>query len=566
MVMRVAGRRYLVVVVPLGLATIALGTAVLTDLHRLALLLAAAVLAMLVWSSRSPATGPARAAPRMVLALTALSTAAGQDASLLLAGVVLVGLLQVEIPLFRAARPLYRVANLAMPGARLEKLCDRRVASAANTVLLAALILFSLAGWPGWPVLVAAGGSAAMTGGTALLAVRRRLLGRGRALARLRERVARPRPAFMVYFTAPPGSAYQLTMWLPHLARLGEPFIVVLREPDAFRTVAQATTAPVLYTPELGSFDATVVESLRAVFYVNNGAKNTHCVRYGELTHIFLNHGDSDKASSFNPVATMYDRVFVAGQAGIDRYLQRGVAIPLERFRIVGRPQVAAVAPPELPVDQLSNPTVLYAPTWTGHYADANYSSLPIATSIVRALLDRGATVILRHHPYSARDRADAARLAALHRLLAADTADTGRRHLWGEVATTQLSLVDCFNRSDALISDVSSVASEYLYSEKPFAITDMAGQGGGFAAAFPLAAVGYVIDRRAGNLPDVLAQLLRTDPNRADRLRANAHYLGEIPRDRYAEAFVDEARRAIRATSRSENSASHRRATASIE
>jgi CDP-Glycerol:Poly(glycerophosphate) glycerophosphotransferase len=563
---RLTSKRLLSTVAPVGVATIALGTALLTDHDRPALLVAAGVLALLVWSRRSPATGPGTAAPRLVLALTALTVAAGRDAPLVLAGVALVGLLQAEIPLYRVGRPLFRVAHLSMPARRTERLCDRRVASAANTLLLAALLMFALTGWPGWPVLVAAAGAVAVTGGTGLMAVRRRLLGRGRALAELRARVARHRPVFMVYFTAPPGSAYQLTMWLPHLARLGERFVVVLREPDAFATVARATTAPVVYAPELGTFDAAVVDSLRAVFYVNNGAKNTHCVRYGELAHIFLNHGDSDKASSFNPVATMYDRVFVAGQAGIDRYLRNGVAIPDHRFRIVGRPQVAAVRPPELPVAQVSEPVVLYAPTWTGHYADANYSSLPVAGAILEALLDRGATVILRHHPYSTRNRADAARLAELHRLLAADAGATGRRHVWGRAATVQLSLVDCFNRSDAMVCDVSSVASEYLYSEKPFAITDMAAHGDGFTEAFPLARVAYVIDQRATNLPDVLDRLLKTDPGRAGRRRARAYYLGDIPRTRYAEAFLTEARRYVRATSSSVNNSSHRRATASIE
>ncbi|MGH3679761.1 MAG: CDP-glycerol glycerophosphotransferase family protein, partial [Natronosporangium sp.] len=371
-----------------------------------------------------------------------------------------------------------------------------------------------------------------------------RLVGRGRALAELREQVTAYRPGFIVYFTAPPGSTYQLTMWLPHLQQLGERFVVVLREPGSFRAAAAATSAPVLYTPEMATFDATVVDSVKAVFYVNNGAKNTHSVRYGQLTHIFLNHGDSDKASSFNPVTAMYDRVFVAGQAGVDRYLQHGVDIPPDRFRIVGRPQVAGVRPPELPVEQVIQPVVLYAPTWTGHYADANYSSLPLATTIVAALLDRGATVILRHHPYSMRNRADAARLAAAHRLLAADAARTGRRHRWGRGATAELSLIDCFNQSNALICDVSSVASEYLYSGKPFGLVDVAGQGDEFAGTFPLARVGYVIDQPATNLTDVLDRLLKTDPHRPDRLLAKVHYLGDFPRDRYADAFVAEARR----------------------
>jgi hypothetical protein len=530
-----------------ALATAAFGAGLLTDDHVLVYLLAAGALAGIVLHRRSPLAGPAHAAPRLVLALAVTieyATAAPvPDWPLMLAGVALVGLLQAELPVFRIGRPLHRAAHLPVPGSRVHGLFDRRAASLANTALLAAFILLALAGWPSWLLLVGAATAAVVTGGTVLRSVRLRFAGRARALAQLRQQLSDYRPVFMVYFTAPPGSNYQLMMWLPHLEQLGERFIVVLRESNAFDAVARATGAPVLYTPEMSTFDACVVGSLKAVFYVNNGAKNTHCVRYSELTHIFLNHGDSDKVSSFNPVTAMYDRVFVAGQAGVDRYLRHGVDIPPHKLRIVGRPQVAPVRPPERPVEQVPQPVVLYAPTWRGHYADAGYSSLPIATTIVRALIDREVTVILRHHPYSLRNRADSAHLAAVHRVLAADAAGSGRRHRWGPAATVEMSLIDCFNESDALICDVSSVASEFLQSEKPFAVTDMAGEGDEFIETFPLARVAYVIDRQAAALPDVLDWLLKSDPNRQDRRCARVHYLGDFPRDRYADAFVTEAR-----------------------
>ena len=543
------GRHLLNVVLPSALAATALGMGLLTDQRRLVFLIAAAALAVMVWRRRSLVAGPVHVAPRLVLTVAVASAypAAGAPAPhwpLLLAGAVLAGLLLAEAPVYRAGRPLYQVANLPERDGWRGRLSGRRAASAGNTVLLAAVILFALAGWPGWPVLVAAVVAAAVTGGAAVAAVRLRLFGRNRALARLRQRVADHRPVFMVYFTAPPGSGYQLMMWLPHLAQIGERFLVVLREPHAFPATARATGVPVIYAPEMSTFDVCVVPSLKAAFYVNNGARNTHSVRYGGLTHIFLNHGDSDKPSSFNPVTAMYDRVFVAGQAGIDRYSHHGLDLPPDKFRIVGRPQVATAEPARWPVAQVTHPVVLYAPTWTGYYADANYSSLPIAATIVRALLDHGATVILRHHPYSMRNRAERAQLAEAHRLLAADAAGTGRRHRWGAAATTGMSLIECFNASDALVSDVSSVASEYLYSEKPFAITDMTGQAGRFAESFPLARVGYGIDPLAANLADVLDRLLKADPDRSDRLRAKVHYLGDFPRDRYADAFLTEARR----------------------
>src|SRR5699024_12219569 len=51
-------------------------------------------------------------------------------------------------------------------------------------------------------------------------------------------------------------------------------------------------------------------------------------VSYTQLTHVQLNHGESDKGPSFSPVFRSYDKDFVAGQAAIDRFAANGVAMP----------------------------------------------------------------------------------------------------------------------------------------------------------------------------------------------------------------------------------------------
>jgi hypothetical protein len=312
--------------------------------------------------------------------------------------------------------------------------------------------------------------------------------------------------------------------------------------------MVKLTKAPVVVAPAMGQLEHVLPPSVAACFYVNNGARNVHMVRLRGLRHIQLLHGDSDKASSYNPVTSMFDKVFVAGQAGIDRYRAHHVLIPDEKFAIVGRPQVSQIRVCRGPVAQVTSPTVLYAPTWTGWFSTADYCSLPIAEVIIGALLDRGATVVFRPHPYSGRSRASARHIARVARLLAEDTATTGRRHLWGSVTSDQMSLFDCMNLADAMVSDVSAVASDWLFSEKPLAITDMLGEGDGFAAAFPLAEAAYVIDRSGGNLGDVLEQLLGPDPLAATRRRLKAYYLGDFAEDRYVDAFVTEARRCVEA------------------
>ncbi|MEH0973687.1 CDP-glycerol glycerophosphotransferase family protein, partial [Micromonospora sp. CPCC 205546] len=356
----------------------------------------------------------------------------------------------------------------------------------------------------------------------------------------------RHQPEFLLHFSAPPGSEYQVTMWLPYLERIGRPFLVMVREPEFLPLVAAATSAPVVYCPTTRAMDEALVPSLRVAFYVNHGAKNSHCIRFTQLTHVQLHHGDSDKAPSANPVSAIFDRIFVAGRAAVDRYARAGVDIPAEKFVIVGRPQVESIEVRPESAPGRSNPTVLYTPTWTGHNADANYCSLPVAEALLRRLLERGATVILRAHPYTSQNPASARQLGRLTELLAADRARSGRQHVFGAAASRELTLTECVNRSDALVSDVSGVISDYLYSGKPYAVTDMAGEGDRFTERFPLAGSGYVLRRDMSNLDEVLTALLETDPLASARWATRSRYLGDFPTETYAEAFLEAARREL--------------------
>jgi len=134
--------------------------------------------------------------------------------------------------------------------------------------------------------------------------------------------------------------------------------------------------------------------------------------------------------------------------------------------------------------------------------------------------------------------------IARLERILAADRDRTGRQHLFGAAATTDLSLVDCINRADAVVSDVSGVLSEALYSRKPLALTNMTRtELDAFCAEFPLARACYIIDGGGSDIEAALDALLGDDPRRADRYRIRAHFLGDFDDDAYADGFVRIAR-----------------------
>jgi hypothetical protein len=499
-------------------------------------------------AGRPPALG-AGVPARMLLAAGVLiqwtHAVAGVPWTLAVAGVVLSGLLLAEDLVYRAARPVHLARNLPASAPALGRLVDDGTAWLVNSGAVALAGLFAALRWPVWTILVPIAAAAPLAAVLVLDAWRRRRAGHRAELAGLRDALAAHDPRFLLYFAAPAGSEYQATMWLPYLQRIGTPFVVVLTESHHLPAISRATQAPIVVHRTVPALEAVITPSMRAAFYVNNGMKNARCVRFSQLTHVQLYHGYSDKPVSVNPIATIFDRIYVPGQAIIDQFDASGAEIPKERFRIVGRPQAEALQVSTGHIGDVGDKVVLYAPTWAGEYADSNYCSLPIAERIVAQLLERGVTVIVRPHPYTKRDQRSLWLLGRVEQALARDRAATGRRHLWGrEVA--RMSLTDCMNRAHALICDVSSVGSQFLYSDKPFAITDMVTDDTRFASSLPLGRAAYLIRRDAGNLVEVLDDLLVRDPRATARRELRSYFLGDFPPDRYVEGFLAEAGRCV--------------------
>ncbi|WP_446663468.1 CDP-glycerol glycerophosphotransferase family protein [Flexivirga sp. B27] len=373
-------------------------------------------------------------------------------------------------------------------------------------------------------------------------AVARRAASR-RAQQILPEVLTELNPAFVLYWDAPRNSQLQIGMWIPHLKRVGVPFYVMVRDRRSFaQAVSVAEDVPVLHCPSMASVERNRTDSLRAAFYVNNAARNSHFVRYSELTHIQLLHGDSDKAPSYSPVTAMFDKVFVAGQAGIDRYAAHGVYIPDEKFEIVGRPQVVGIDRRDTETLDLADSTLLYAPTWKGFHEDAAYSSIPRALDIIGEALSHGCRVIFRQHPYNDRDP-EFRRIAEQAReLLAADAARTGREHVFGAAAQQEMSMEECFNASDLMIADVSSVVADYLYSEKPILLANPEQDIEQFIEEFPLASATYVVDGSREQVGAALVASATDDPMGPVRRAKRAYYLGDFPDETYEEGFLTAA------------------------
>ncbi|MCH7232110.1 CDP-glycerol glycerophosphotransferase family protein [Glycomyces sp. L485] len=355
--------------------------------------------------------------------------------------------------------------------------------------------------------------------------------------------IERLEPQFVIHFAGSRESEYQLAMWLPYFEQVGDPYMIIVRDRYLVAGIAARTETPIVVVPAQSVLDKLLPESVRSVFYVNHAVKNAQLIKLDKYIHVQLMHGDSDKAISRSPVSLMYDRVFVAGQAGVDRYHRHGVDIPNYKFKKVGRPQLHDIRVGQREKLETDRQVVLYTPTWTGLTEDVNYSSLKQGKRIVEALLRRDVTVIFRTHPYTRTNAAYLALAEEIKAMIAADAAETGRAHLWGDQAESEVTLSDCINAADVAVSDISGTASDWLYCGRPFAMTDPKGFGDAYLGEFPLAKAAYLLEPEAHNIEQVLDELLLTDSKASVRAEIREYYLGDIAPEDLVGVFVDQVK-----------------------
>ncbi len=284
-----------------------------------------------------------------------------------------------------------------------------------------------------------------------------------------------PERSAVVYFAAIPEEIYQLEQWQYPLQTLGErhPVVVLVTRPDIGRLVEEHTPFPVLFAPRGAQLEQLVHERRPAVIlYVNHREPNFRMLRYEQVSHVYLGHGESDKGASASHQNMAYDYCPVAGEAGQERLAE---ALPLfdvaVRAPIIGRPQldspdrVAAMARPAN-VSETSRRTVLYAPTWEGGLPSMAFGTVVShGRAIVESLLaDPDVRLIYRPHPLTG--SLDPAHAAADHDLRAR-ISSAGEPHI---VDTGSYGWA--LDAADAAIVDISSVAYDWLSTGKPMVIT----------------------------------------------------------------------------------------------
>lgn len=322
------------------------------------------------------------------------------------------------------------------------------------------------------------------------------------------------RPEVVLYFSGSADSTYQVAMWLDVLARTGRRCLVLVRERHTFEALP-ATELPVVHAPAATTVMRLELDEARVALYTANTGKNIHLLREPGLKHVFIGHGDSDKVSSFNPFSRVYDEIWVAGQAGRDRYARARIGVRDEQVVEVGRPQLDGIS--HTARHPAGRAVVLYAPTWEGWNDEEFATSITaMGPALVAALVAReDVRVIYKPHPLTG--LRDPLARAAHQRIVALVEAAAGGHTV---VVGAEPTLYACFDEADLMIADVSSVVSDFVASGKPYACANPRElDHAAFHGEFPTTAAGYVLDPDLRQLDDVVASALAAPGQ--DRLAA---------------------------------------------
>jgi hypothetical protein len=338
----------------------------------------------------------------------------------------------------------------------------------------------------------------------------------------------------LAYFADDPTRTYQLIQWLPVLELLDErhPVAIVARDQASADLLAGRTRLPITLAPTFPELTEVYARSdAKVVLYCNNSMLNFQSLLDGRKLHVHINHGESDKQSMASNNAKAYDRVFVAGEAAVQRHEAGLLAFDTARLVRIGRPQLD-LRPPSL-LEPSPRRTVLYAPTWEGDAEYNDYTSVDtLGTDIVRAVLSLpDVRLVYKPHPKVTTSQTPAIRDA--HRRILGLVAEAAAREPdAGHVAVTAGDILAVMPDCDAMVTDVSSVGLDWLYlcTDRPILITDRHHDAERLRQEVPVSRCADVVDEvDVEGFAALLAGRLAQDEHHLARVAMRHHYFDDL-------------------------------------
>lgn len=339
----------------------------------------------------------------------------------------------------------------------------------------------------------------------------------------------------VVYFGDRSSKFYQLEQWIPVLEELHRRHrvVLVMRKGSALTSAQEATRLPIVFKRRFDTLHTFYhANEFKLAIYVNNGVTNFQSLAFAPMVHIHVNHGESDKLSMVSNQAKSYDKVFVAGDAAVERHRRALIDFDESALVKVGRPQLDIDRPSELQPSAAR--TIMYAPTWEGENESNNYTSVDLfGPQIVEAALQiPGARVIYKPHPRveSSKEPAMTEANTRILELIEAANETIADESLQHQVLM-QGDILAMFDAVDLLITDISSVGLDFLYlhSDKPLALTDRRSDAATLNAEAPISRATPVIDASTINGVDsMLTEMLLKDTAAEARHELMQYYFGE--------------------------------------
>ncbi|GAA3829015.1 MULTISPECIES: CDP-glycerol glycerophosphotransferase family protein [Brevibacterium] len=350
----------------------------------------------------------------------------------------------------------------------------------------------------------------------------------------------------VVYFGDAKSKFYQLSQWIPVLEELNRTHrvVIVLRRPSALLAAREVTRLPLVLKRRFDPLHTFYhANGFKLALYVNNGMTNFQSLGFAPMVHVHVNHGESDKLSMVSNQAKSYDRVFVAGDAAVERHRRALIDFDEDSLIKVGRPQLDIDREAEL--EPSSARTIMYAPTWEGENDANNYTSVDLyGPAIVEAALALpGTRVIYKPHPRveTSEDPNMQAADARIRELLDAANESIHDHSLQNQILM-QGDILGMFDTVDLLVTDISSVGLDFLYMhpEKPLVLTDRRDDPEQLHDDAPISRATPVIDgRTVQDAQDILEQAMNHDETAAARRDLRTFYFGEGARGTSTRLFT---------------------------
>ena len=278
---------------------------------------------------------------------------------------------------------------------------------------------------------------------------------------------------FVIHAGDNENSSFQFLEWIDQAKSTGIDYAILIRNRKLYEIAAKETPeVNLIYANSASSIEniTDAMPALKVVLYVSNTGNNIHLLRLNHLHHAFIGHGDSEKSASCHKFFRVYDDIWVAGQAHIDRFRNAEFSSDHIRFTKIGRyipnsRHNTYCICGEMPLTRATD-RFLYLPTWEGAFDDSSYSSLPYCESILATTRDiTGTTPIVKFHPMTG------------HRKKAFVNIEKLIEKSPNQINTTVLkrrsSFKKYFEEVDFLVCDISSVITDFLETGKPIFVFD---------------------------------------------------------------------------------------------